>query len=82
MAFYILKRPYHYPPDQVSFDAIKRSYAEEVPALSYDPLVANPDYLLIGPWGRSVFEIYDEIEGSEKLSEEKRAGAFSLYKVR
>jgi hypothetical protein len=81
MAFYILKRPYHYPPDQVSFDAIKRSYAEEVPALSYDPLVANPDYLLIGPWGRDVFKVYAAFEKSGRLVEEFRRGSFIVYRV-
>lgn len=82
MAFYMLKRPYHFPPDQVAFDAIEQSYSNRDRAVAYDPLIANPDYLLQGPWGRGAFKIYDELEKSGKLSEEKRAGAFTLYKVR
>lgn len=82
MAFYMLKRAYHFPPDQVAFDAIEKKYSSGNGARVYDPLDANPDYILQGPWGRSVFKIYDELEKSGKLSEEKQVGAFTLYKVR
>ena len=56
--FGFLKRRYHYPPDQVHVDLIRKfSFGEHV-TIDYDPLVKDPDYLVIGPQSR-FWDFYD-----------------------
>ncbi len=59
---------YHYPPDQVSIKAIDRGTIDPGSSLDYDPLQANPDYLLLGDFGKS-WGIYDAVleQGAFKL---------------
>jgi len=45
--FFLLDRSYHYPPDQVNVQIIRRlSWGQDVP-IDYDPLSADPDYLVV-----------------------------------
>jgi hypothetical protein len=46
----LLDRRYHYPPDQLHVDLIKITSLDQNLAINYDPLTANPDYLVIGVW--------------------------------
>lgn len=46
--FFLLDRRYHYPPDQVHVDLIRRNSLGERVKIDYDPLAANPDYLVVG----------------------------------
>jgi 4-amino-4-deoxy-L-arabinose transferase-like glycosyltransferase len=53
--FVLLARPYHYPPDQVQLDLNRRTFMKEDIPVTYDPLVDDPDLLILGPmatlWG-------------------------------
>ena len=51
---------FHYPPDQVDVSAIERSTKDPGSSLDYDPLQSNPDYLLVGDFGR-YWGIYDAV---------------------
>lgn len=55
--FLFLDRRYHYPPDQVHVDSGALLLGSSVPA-NYDPLVADPDYLVLGAFG-SGWRVYD-----------------------
>ena len=47
---FLTDRRYHYPPDQIHVDAMRRTLPSvEYFPLAYDPLSANPDYLIVGP---------------------------------
>jgi len=47
---FLTDRPYHYPPDQVHVDLIRRSFSSaEYAQIAYNPLAADPDYLVVGP---------------------------------
>jgi hypothetical protein len=47
--FFLTDRPYHYPPDQVHVDLIRRTFPDgQHVQIKYDPLSANPDYLIVG----------------------------------
>lgn len=80
MLFFMLDRPFHYPPDQINIDKIRESYTGEA-KVKYDPLEANPDYVLTGPWDDGVFKIYDELLASGKVSLVRQDGGFRLYRV-
>jgi 4-amino-4-deoxy-L-arabinose transferase-like glycosyltransferase len=49
---FLLDRPYHYPPDQTNVQIIRRMDMGQSPAYTYDPLAADPDYLVDGPVSR------------------------------
>lgn len=56
--FFLLRRRYHYPPDQVHVDLIRRNSLGERVKIDYDPLAANPDYLVVGPQSK-FWDFYD-----------------------
>jgi hypothetical protein len=49
---FLLHRPYHYPPDQVSIELNRRTLWQQDVPIAYDPLTADPDYLVIGDYAR------------------------------
>lgn len=50
--FFLLHRRYHYPPDQISVELLRRVYLDQEVPVAYDPLAATPDYLVVGPFMR------------------------------
>jgi hypothetical protein len=56
--FFYLKRPYHYPPDELVVNLIRKIQLGERVAIDYDPLTSDPDYLVIGPQNR-FWDFYD-----------------------
>jgi hypothetical protein len=66
---FLLNRPYHYPPDQIVVELIRRTFLyEDYTHIDYDPLAANPDYLIVGPHSKQ-WQLYDPV---------LRTGAFRL----
>ncbi len=51
---------FHFPPDQISVNAIEHGELNPGISLGYDPLKANPAYLLIGEYGKQ-WGIYDAV---------------------
>jgi hypothetical protein len=45
---FLLNRRYHYPPDQTHVELIRRMHFDQRVKIDYDPLAANPDYLVVG----------------------------------
>lgn len=59
--FFLLQRPYHYPPDQLHVDLVRRTFLyDDGVLINYDPLAANPDYLVVGPHSKQ-WHLYDPI---------------------
>lgn len=50
--FFLLHRRYHYPPDELHVDLIRRTSLGEPMEINYDPLRLDPDYLVLGPQDR------------------------------
>ncbi|MCS6318431.1 MAG: glycosyltransferase family 39 protein [Nitrospira sp.] len=48
---FLLNSPYHYPPAQLNVDFIPQMWKEER-HLTYDALAADPDFLVVGEFGR------------------------------
>jgi 4-amino-4-deoxy-L-arabinose transferase-like glycosyltransferase len=49
---FLLDRPYHYPPDQLHVELNRRGLLHQEIAIQYDPLAADPDFLVIGRFAR------------------------------
>jgi hypothetical protein len=74
--FFLLNRPYHYPPDDLNIKFVRRTFLyQDATNIDYNPLAADPDYLILGPHSRQ-WKLYDGNVGDRSLS-------FSsyLYKV-
>lgn len=78
--FFLLDRRYHYPPDEVNVQIIRRLFWGQDAAIEYDALSADPDYLVVcrlyGSWGNAPLfttgVVYDAVLES---------GAFRLLRV-
>jgi hypothetical protein len=69
--FFLLKRPYHYPPDELNVKLVRRTFLYAETSIDYDPLLSNPDYLVIGPHSKQ-FHLYDPL---------LKTGQFRLVRV-
>jgi len=58
--YFLLNRRYHYPPDQVHVDLIRRNSFGEQVKINYNPLEVDPDYLVVGPQSK-FWDLYDPL---------------------
>jgi hypothetical protein len=59
--FFLVDRAYHYPHQgTVRADLKRRAFLGEDVTIDYDPLAADPDYLVVGPMSR-MWDLYDPI---------------------
>ena len=63
--FFFLNRPYHYPPDQLHVDYLRRFLLDPELRIEYDPLPADPDYLVVGRLSGNWRVYYDLITENE-----------------
>jgi hypothetical protein len=75
--FFCLKQPYHFPPDQKHIEFLRRQLMDPNLPVIYQPLEANPDYLVVGPIGEE-WGVYDQViaDGDFRLLKE-----YSRYKL-
>lgn len=77
--FFLLNRPYHYPPDQIHVKLIRRTFLyEDNTNIDYDPLVANPDYLVVGPHSRQ-WKLYDSVLQTGKFRLIRLCNRYHIY---
>jgi hypothetical protein len=67
---FLLDRPYHYPPDQLHVELNRRGLLRQDVPITYDPLAADPDYLVIGRFAR----------GNDLYAPVLQSGAFRLLR--
>jgi hypothetical protein len=58
--FVLLHRRYSHPPDDVHLQVIRHIYLDRNVEVDYDPMAADPDYLVVGPIGR-LTRLYEPI---------------------
>jgi hypothetical protein len=58
--FFLVHRRYHYPPDQTNVVGLRLLYFNPDEPLDYDPLMADPDYLIVGTPSRE-WRVYDTV---------------------
>jgi dolichyl-phosphate-mannose-protein mannosyltransferase len=75
--FFLLNRRYHYPPDQMHVELLRQTLFKDKVKINYDPLAANPDYLVVG-FHDNWWKFYDRYikDGDFKLIR-----AYSRYKI-
>jgi hypothetical protein len=74
---FLLQRRYHYPPDEVQLQLNRRTFMAQNVVINYDPMTADPDYIVVGPHSR-MWRLYDPVlqAGTFRLVLER-----SRYKV-
>ncbi len=75
--FFLLDRPYHYPPDQINIGLMRRMIRQDVP-IDYDPLAADPDYLVVGHWPRE-WRLYDPVLATGAFRLLRQYGEYDIY---
>jgi hypothetical protein len=76
--FFFLHRRYHYPPDQLHVELIRREDLSERRAIDYDPLSANPDYLVVGIWCR-YYKCYDSVLNNKVFKLVRVFGPYAIF---
>jgi hypothetical protein len=76
--FVQLDRSYHYPPDALSLAAISRTLLMQDTVYNYDPLTANPDYLVVGSFVRA-WHIYDAVIASGQFKRVYDNDRYEVY---
>jgi hypothetical protein len=76
--FFLLDRPYHYPPDEVNVRLIEAMAAGRPLPIDYDPLSADPDYLVINR-DFPAWILYDEVARSDAFRLVRTYGSYELY---
>jgi hypothetical protein len=76
--FFMLDRRYHHPPHQLYVDLSLRTLLNEDVMLEYDPLAAEPDYLVVGGSGRSK-GLYEPVLQTDALRFLQKFGRYEVY---
>lgn len=76
--FFLLDRPYHYPPNEIQIRLNRRTFAGEDVSVDYDPLGADPQYLVIGPMAK-LWKVYDPALQDGSLHLIRQIGPYDVY---
>jgi 4-amino-4-deoxy-L-arabinose transferase-like glycosyltransferase len=75
---FLLNRRYHYPPDQLHVELNRRSLLGQEVAVDYDPLAANPDYLVVGTFSHGN-QLYDPAISAGAFRLVRTYGGYAIY---
>lgn len=77
--YFLLDRPYHYPPNEVQIQLNRRTFLGEDAAIDYDPLAADPHILVYGLMA-DMWQLYQaELKGND-FRFVRQIGAYSIYR--
>nr|WP_255604510.1 glycosyltransferase family 39 protein [Oscillochloris sp. ZM17-4] len=76
--FVYLDRPYHSPPDQLHVVANQQMFLREAVPFDYNPLGADPDYLVVGRMG-DLWRIYEPTLAADNFRQVQRYGVYTIY---
>jgi 4-amino-4-deoxy-L-arabinose transferase-like glycosyltransferase len=79
--FFLLDRPYHYPPPQMHVDLMRKGFLQQDVSIEYDPLPADPDYLVIGEYGRNAASgaLYSPVLSAGEFCLVQSYGEYDIY---
>lgn len=79
--FFLLDRPYHYPPPQMHVDLMRKGFLQQDVSIEYDPLPAGPDYLVIGEYGRNAGSgaLYGPVLSAGEFRLVQSYGEYDIY---
>lgn len=76
---FLLDRNYHYPLDQLAVELIKRGYyPDEEVLIDYDPLIADPDFLVVGTFC-NLWRCYEDVLATSEFKLSKDFGDYQIY---
>jgi 4-amino-4-deoxy-L-arabinose transferase-like glycosyltransferase len=75
---FLLDRPYHYPPDQLVIELNRRTFLNEEVPIDYNPLAADPDYLVVGSFSR-MWQLYDTVISEGAFRPLRSFGGYEVY---
>jgi 4-amino-4-deoxy-L-arabinose transferase-like glycosyltransferase len=75
---FFLNRRYHFPPDQTHVELNRRSLLRQETPISYDPLAADPDYLVVGTFARGN-RLYADVIARGDFELLQRDGPYEVY---
>jgi len=77
----LLNRPYHFPPDPVHLDLIRRTFPGNFTKvrINYDPLAADPDYLVVGDFIKGL-RLYDPVLRTDAFHLIRSYNQYDIYK--
>jgi hypothetical protein len=75
---FLLHRPYTFPPDQTHVELGRRSLLGEAVTVAYDPLAADPDYLVVGRFAREN-DLYAPVIAAGHFRLLREDGLYELY---
>jgi hypothetical protein len=76
--FFLLERPYHHPPDSVRHELNRRTFLGKREPIDYDPMISDPDYLVIGPHSR-MWRLYDSVLTTENFRLLRTYPRYEIY---
>lgn len=76
--FFLVDRDYHYPRGGVHHQLKRRAFLGEDVTLDYDPLAADPDYLVVGPMSR-MWDLYDPVLETDAFRPVYKNGRYRIY---
>jgi hypothetical protein len=77
--FFLLDRPYHYPPDDLNIKLVRRTFLyQDATVIDYDPLAANPDYLVVGPHSKQ-WKLYEQVLAKGAFRLVHASARYDLY---
>ncbi len=74
---FLLNRPYHYPPAQINVEFLPQMWKQER-YLSYEAIGSNPDYAVVGEFGRWA-GIHRMLVETGKVRLIHRVGRYQVY---
>lgn len=78
LLFMLPDRLIHFPSHQTEEQLNRRAFLHENIAITYDPLAANPDILIIGDYGKA-WHIYDTLLAQGKFKLMTQIGRYEVY---
>lgn len=75
---FMLNRRIHYPPDQLHVDLNRRTFLGAEVRIDYNPLAANPDFLVVGSQAR-MWQLYEPVLQSGGLRIIQRFGPYEIF---
>jgi 4-amino-4-deoxy-L-arabinose transferase-like glycosyltransferase len=71
---------YHFPSDLVSMQAQRKTTIDPSLLIDYDPLKANPDYLVVGPMGH-LWPLYNSVIDQGQFQLIADIGDYQIYHI-
>ncbi|MCJ7434160.1 MAG: glycosyltransferase family 39 protein [Anaerolineales bacterium] len=76
--FFLLDRPYHYPPPEIQVQLNRRMFLYSDAPIDYKPMDADPDYIIVGPFSRD-WGLYKQLVNGSKFKLVKKFGSYAIY---